>query len=474
MKRKTKIIATLGPSTSDYKTLYELAKNGLNLARINFSHGNYKEYKEKLNILKKIYKENNLLVSVMFDLKGPKIRCHKFKDGEAMFYKGDLCKIVMKEVLGTKEIFSVNYDDLYDDLRIDDVFAFDDGFLKFKVVDKLKNKTLLCEALNDHLLKDNKGLNASRIKLSNKYISKQDLEDIEFVCSTNASYLAASYIRNKDDILEIKNILRNHSREDIKIVAKIESPEAVDNIDEIILVSDAVMIARGDLGVEVEIEEVPIIQKEIIKRCNMAGKPVIVATHMLESMQNSPLPTRAEVSDVFNAVLDGADAIMLSGETATGKYPLESFLMQAKIAQKAEEIVDYAALANEFYESSNKSQGDAIGISVSKSVLMLNASFVVIISDSFITASKLAKFKIKVPIIAVVKDIASAQILNGLYYGLYPLINDKAISLSYEDKELIAYKIVKEFGAKKGETIILVTDNSKNNKSNSMKILQVE
>ncbi len=474
MKRKTKIIATLGPSTSDYKTLYELAKNGLNLARINFSHGNYKEYKEKLNILKKIYKENNLLVSVMFDLKGPKIRCNKFKDGEAMFYKGDLCKIVMKEVLGTKEMFSVNYEGLYDDLRIDDVFALDDGFLKFRVIDKLKSKTLLCEALNDHLLKDNKGLNASRIKLSNKYISKQDLEDIEFVCSTNASYLAASYIRNKDDILEIKNILRNHSRGDIKIVAKIESPEAVDNIDEIILVSDAVMIARGDLGVEVEIEEVPIIQKEIIKRCNIAGKPVIVATHMLESMQNSPLPTRAEVSDVFNAVLDGADAIMLSGETATGKYPLESFLMQAKIAQKAEEIVDYADLANFFYESSNKSQGDAIGISVSKSVLMLNASFVVIISDSFITASKLAKFKIRVPIIAVVKDLVSAQILNGLYYGLYPLINDKAISLSYEDKELIAYKIAKEFVAKKGETIILVTDNSKNNKSNSMKILQVE
>lgn len=472
INRKTKIIATLGPSSDNYLALLSMAENGLNIARINFSHGTYKEHFNKFEMIEKIYQQKGLILSVMCDLKGPKIRTHEFVDGGVEFKRGNMCKITMKNVIGTKEIFSVTYPGLYDDLKVDDLFTFDDGFIAFKVIDKLDNKILLCQALNDHFLKSNKGLNAPHIKIKNKYMSDADKEDLKFICNTNTSYIAASFVRKKADILELKNILASFNRSDIKIVAKIESPEAVENIDEIISVSDAVMIARGDLGVEVEFEEVPILQKLIIRKCNLAGIPVIVATHMLESMQFSPRPTRAEVSDVANAILDGADAIMLSGETATGKYPLESFLTQAKIALKAEEILDYEKFGNDFYEYSNKSQGDAIGIAVSKACLMLNVRLVVMISDSFDAARKLTKFKIKAEIIAVVKNRVSAQTLNGLYYGIKARILDK--KLNYEEKDLLAYEIAKEKGIKVGETIILVSDNSKNDKSNLMKILQVE
>lgn len=471
---KTKLVATLGPSSSDYDTIKSLAMAGLDLARINMSHGTYEEHSQKIDIIERLQCEGYLM-AIMTDLKGPKIRCGSFENGGVEFANGDITRIVKTDVIGTRERFTTTYKGLYEDLSVGDKFSFDDGFLAFEVIDKeVENEALVCKALNNHFLKSRKGLNAPNIKLLNEYISDADVRDIDYICGKNVNYIAASYVRRKEDLIQLKNMLIERGREDIKIVAKIESPEGVNNIDEILDVANAVMVARGDLGVEVALEDVPFIQKQIIKKCNIAGKPVIVATHMLESMQVSLRPTRAEVSDVFNAILDGADAVMLSGESASGKYPLESIQVQARIAKKAEEILDYERFASDFYESSNKSQGDAIGISVSKSALMLDAKLVVIVSNSFTAARKLAKFKIKAPIIAVVKDKGLAISLNGLYYGIEAIYNDREQEMSYEEKERLALDLAKKYGVKEQETIIFVGSNSKNNKSNAMKILQVE
>jgi len=473
-KCKTKLVATLGPSSSDYETIKEFAKAGLDLARINMSHGTYEEHSSKIEIIERL-QEEGYLIGIMTDLKGPKIRCGIFESDGVNFERGDITRIVKEDVVGNKERFTTTYKGLYEDLSVGDKFTFDDGLLIFEVIDKESDtETLVCKALNNHFLKNKKGLNAPNIKLMNEYISEADLRDIEYICTKNINYVAASFVRRKEDLIELKKILVENGREDIKIVAKIESPEGVNNMDEILEVSNAVMVARGDLGVEVALEDVPFIQKQIIKKCNIAGKPVIVATHMLESMQAAPRPTRAEVSDVFNAILDGADAVMLSGESASGKYPIESIEVQSRIARKAEEILDYERFASDFYESSNKSQGDAIGISVSKSCLMLDAKLVVIVSNSFTAARKLAKFKIKAPILAVVKDKNLAISLNGLYYGIKAIYNEHESELTYEEKENLALELAKEYGVKENENIIFVSSNSKNNKSNAMKILQVE
>ena len=473
-KCKTKLVATLGPASSDYETIKQLADAGMDLARINMSHGTYEEHSKKIEIIERLQDEG-YLVAIMTDLKGPKIRCGSFENDGVEFREGDITRIVKEDILGNKERFTTTYKGLYEDLSVGDKFTFDDGMLAFEVVDKeVEGEAIVCRALNNHFLKNRKGLNAPNIKLMNEYISDVDLRDIDYICKQNVNYIAASFVRRKEDLMELKNLLIERGREDIKIVAKIESPEGVNNMDEILDISNAVMVARGDLGVEVDLEDVPFIQKQLIKKCNIAGKPVIVATHMLESMQTSIRPTRAEVSDVFNAILDGADAVMLSGESASGKYPVESINVQARIAKKAEEILDYERFASDFYESSNKSQGDAIGISVSKSCLMLDAKVVVIISNSFTAARKLAKFKIKAPILSVVKDKKLAISLNVLYYGIDSMYNEREQDMTYEEKERLAMDLAKQYGVEVGETIIFVSSNSKNNKSNAMKILQVE
>ena len=466
---KTKIVGTIGPSSDNYQTMKALVEEGLDLIRINMSHGSHQEHLKKIEIAEQL-REEGYLVGLMVDLKGPKIRCGMFENDCVEFKKGDITRIVKEEIIGNKDRFTISYKNLYEDLIVGDKFTFDDGVLIFEVIDKEDGDVLVCKAHNDHILKNRKGLNAPYIKLMNEYLSEKDINDIEFACKYPINYIAASFVRRKDDVLLIRKLLAKYNREDIKIVAKVESPEAVENIDDILEVSNAVMIARGDLGVEVELQSVPQIQKELVKKCNVAGKPVIVATHMLESMQTNPRPTRAEVSDVFNAVLDGADAIMLSGESASGKYPVESVRVQNDIAKKAEEILDYEKLANDFYESSNKSQGDAIGISVSKSVLMLDAKLVVVISSSFSAIRKLAKFKFKAPIAAVIDDKDSAINLNGLYYGINAYYNKRKIS----NKEEYALKLAKKYGIKKGENIIFVGVDEESKKANTMKIMQVK
>lgn len=468
MKIKTKIVATIGPSSDSYDKLKALLDAGLDLARINLSHGTHEEHKRKLDAIDKL-REEGYLLGVMMDLKGPKIRCGLFENDAVDFKAGDVVRIVKEDVLGNRERFSVSYKGLYDDLSVGDKFTFDDGLLGFKVIKKEENSTLVCEVLNNYTLKSRKGLNAPYIKLMNEYISEKDEKDIEFLVKENVNFVAASFVRRKEDVIEIRRLLAKHNRDDIRIISKIESPEGVENIDEILEVSNAIMVARGDLGVEVDLTEVPEIQKELIHKCNLAGKPVIVATHMLDSMQTNPRPTRAEVSDVFNAILDGADAVMLSGESATGKYPVESVKTQDMIARKAEEILDYEKFANEFYESSNKSQGDAIGISVAKSALMLDAKLIVMFSNEFSAVRKLSKFKIKAPIVALVNDKNAAQALSGLYYGVNPIYCGK----KNVNKEEYALKIAKKQGVKKGENIIFVGVNEENNKADTMKIMQV-
>ena len=322
--KKTKIVATLGPASESKVMIKKLIDAGMNVARLNFSHGDHTTHLAKIKTVKELISEGNN-ISIMLDTRGPEIRSHEFEGGTANFAKGDITRISMTKVLGNNKKFSVSYANLLDDIEVGKLIKFDDGKITFEVIEKdLKNREIVVKALNPHTLKDRRNCIAPFARLTMPFISEQDRKDILFGCEQNINYIAASFTRRVDDVIALRNILKEVNKEYIQIIAKIENQEGLDNLDAIIQVADGIMVARGDLGVEIPPENVPVAQKEMILKCKQAGKPVIVATQMLESMMKYPTPTRAEVSDVANAILDVADAVMLSGESASGDYPVES------------------------------------------------------------------------------------------------------------------------------------------------------
>ena len=321
--KNTKVVCTIGPASESYEVLSQLIDAGMNVMRLNFSHGEHPDHLKKIELIRKLEQDKGVIIPIILDTKGPEIRCHIFKDGQAKILRDSIVRISMTEILGDETKFSVTYDKLFDDVEVGNKIKIDDGNLELDIIEKdYDHHELVTKARNTYVIKNRKGVIAPFARLSMAYVSEKDEADLKFGCEHNVDYVAASFTRRPEDILEIKAILAKYGKSDIGVIAKIENQEGVDKIDAIIDVSDGVMVARGDLGVEVPSEMVPVIQKQIIEKCRIKGKPVITATQMLDSMQTRPVPTRAEVSDVANAILEGTDAVMLSGESASGDYPV--------------------------------------------------------------------------------------------------------------------------------------------------------
>jgi pyruvate kinase len=410
---------------------------------------------------------------VMLDTKGPEIRTGDFVGGQAQIETNMTVRISMTPLLGTAEKFSVTYDKLYDDVQIGERIKLDDGNLTLVVTDKDEEKReLITNALNHDLIKDKRGVNCPDSIINLPYISEKDYNDLVWGTKNHISLIAASFVRSAEDVLAIRKILRDNKREDIRIIAKIENPLAVKNIDEIIKVVDGIMVARGDLGVEVPAENVPVIQRELIEKCRVAGKPCITATQMLDSMKSNPNPTRAEVSDVANAVLEGTDAVMLSAESASGEYPVEACSMQAKIAAKIEDYLPYEKLAKEAFDTSIKNNNDAISNSVANTALLIGAKLIVCLTESEETIKRISKARPICPILSVSNDMNICK-TSCLEWGVYPMYIPY-IPQFIEEMEVYALLKARELNIPEGSPIILTGGTpTGTNKINFMKIITV-
>lgn len=419
--QKTKMIFTIGPASDNEEILSQFIDIGMNAARLNFSHGDHVSHKEKIDLIKKIREEKKSSTAIILDIKGPKIRTHNFINGGVMLEKGKPFSFhCSKEVLGDQHKCSITYDVLYKDVEIGGHILVDDGLLDFKIVN-IVGKEIKCTVHVGGMIKDHKGVNVPNVKIKLPSITEKDTKDIIFGCQMGVDFIAASFIRKASDILDVRKILKDNNCEHIKIIAKIESQEGVDNIDSIIEVTDAVMVARGDMGVEIPIERVPIIQKSIIKKCNAVGKVVITATQMLDSMIRNSMPTRAEASDICNAIFDGTDAIMLSGESASGLFPIEAAKTMSRIAMEAEAHLEYTHLKNDLDQPSATAYADAISYSACRTSVVLNAKAIVAATKSGSTARLISKYRPKCPIVAITPydEVARSLVLNS---GIFPII----------------------------------------------------
>ncbi|MGM9530946.1 pyruvate kinase, partial [Intestinibacter sp.] len=449
--KKTKIVCTLGPASDSEEVLTQLVENGLNVCRFNFSHGSHEEQKARMDTAKKVREKLNLPIALLLDTKGPEIRTGNFADPEVLLEQGSQFIITMDEVLGTKEKCTVSYKGLVDDVKVGDTILIDDGLVGLRVTE-IEGKDIICVVENSGIVKNHKGVNLPGVKINLPALTEKDISDIEFGIEQGIDFIAASFVRKASDVLAIREILENNNATHIQIISKIENQEGVENLDEILQVSDGLMVARGDLGVEVPTEEMPIIQKNMIKKCNELGKPVITATQMLDSMIRNPRPTRAEVTDVANAIYDGTDAIMLSGETAAGKYPVEAVKVMASIAKRIEETLDY----EELLKASNlkgSTVTDAISYATCTTAIELNASAIVTSTSSGYTARMVSKFRPKTPIIAATDSEVTKRQLS-LSWGVYTA---KAPKASNTD-EVVEYSIEvsKEAGyVNEGELVVI-------------------
>lgn len=397
--KKTKIVCTIGPASESPKMLKKLVKAGMNVMRCNFSHGNYEEHGAKMQAMRDVNKELGTNVAILLDTKGPEIRTGDFVDGSTTFKKGQVSRICIEDIEGTADRFTISYKDLYKDVKPGGFILVNDGQVEL-LVDHVEGTDIVCVCANDGVVKNKRGINVPGIELGFDYISDKDKADIEFGCQQDVNFIAASFVRRPQDVLDVKKILIENGKPDIQIIAKIENSEGVEKMDDIIKVADGIMVARGDLGVEVPAEDVPLIQKELITKCKAAGKVVITATQMLESMQSNPRPTRAEVSDVANAIYDGTDAIMLSGESAQGKYPEESVMVMNKIALKTEDVLDYGALYRRAVKTATDDTSEAICMSVAEIANKFDVSAIIAFTESGFTAKKMSRYRPECPIIA--------------------------------------------------------------------------
>ena len=428
--RKTKIICTLGPSTDKDGVLRELVANGMNVARFNFSHGSYEEHKGRLDNLKAIRAELGKPVAALLDTKGPEIRLKEFKNGVEMLEAGQTFTLTTREVEGTKEICSITYKDLPQDVHEGGTIMLDDGLIKLRITN-VTDTDITCEVLNSGKIKNKKGVNVPGVHLSMPYLSQRDRDDIIFGVQQGFDFIAASFVRTAQDVYDIRNLLNEYDS-NIRIIAKIENREGVNNIDSILAAADAVRVARGDLGVEIDFTELPGIQKSVIDRSFSFGKPIVTATQMLDSMMVNPRPTRAEISDVANAIYDGTSAIMLSGETAAGAYPVEALKTMSAIAERTENEVHYRD--NRLVDAGNGqiSVSDATAHAACLTAKDVNASAIVTVSESGNTARLLSKYRPAQPIIACVMN-EQVQRQLAISWGITPLM----MALAHSTDELI-------------------------------------
>jgi len=424
--KKTKIVCTIGPASESEEVLKQLMLNGLNVARLNFSHGTHEEHKKRIDIIKKLREELDLPIAIMLDTKGPEIRIKTFKNGEVTLQTGDIFTLTTREVEGDETIVSVSYEGLPKDVSKGTRILIDDGLVELEVVEIVNGTDIRCTVLNGGTIKDRKGVNVPNVPINLPAVTEKDIEDIKFGIENDVDFIAASFIRKAEDVLQIRKILEENGGEDIEIISKIENQQGVDNIDEIIEASDGIMVARGDLGVEIEAEKIPILQKQIIKKCNLAGKPVITATQMLDSMMRNPRPTRAEVTDVANAILDGTDAVMLSGETASGKYPIESVKTMYNIALNTESSSQYLeTLQSKRTLDNHISTTNAISRATCTTAEDLKASAIITATSSGYTSKAVSKFRPQSPIIAATTSEKVMRKL-ALVWGVYPVLSKKS------------------------------------------------
>lgn len=428
--RKTKIICTLGPSTDKDGVLRELIANGMNVARFNFSHGSHEEHKGRLDLLKSLREELGKPVAALLDTKGPEIRLKDFKNGTEMLEAGQAFTLTTRDVEGTKEICSITYKDLPQDVAPGGTIMLDDGLIKLQI-QTVNDTDIVCTVLNNGKIKNKKGVNVPGVHLSMPYMSQRDKDDIIFGIEQGFDFIAASFVRTAQDVYEIRNLLNEYDS-NIRIIAKIENREGVNNIDSILAAADAVMVARGDLGVEIDFTELPGIQKTIIDRSFSFGKPIVTATQMLDSMMVNPRPTRAEISDVANAIYDGTSAIMLSGETAAGAYPVEALKTMSAIAERTEQEGHYLRGRLMEPNTGKISVSDATAHAACLTAKDVNAAAIVTVSESGTTARLLSKYRPQQPIIAcVMKEQVQRQL--SLSWGITSLM----MPLAHSTDELI-------------------------------------
>lgn len=450
--KKTKVVCTIGPSSDSYEVLKELVNEGMNVARLNFSHGTHEEHKKRIDTIKKLREDIDEPIAIMLDTKGPEIRIKTFKEGHIRINQGQNFIITTEDVEGDEREVSVTYNDITKDLKADDRVLIDDGLVEFTVV-AVDDKNVYLKAVNSGEISDRKGVNLPSVKVNLPTLTQKDIEDLLFGIENDVDFIAASFIRSADDVLGIREVLEKNGGEDIKIISKIENLEGVQNIDEIIDISDGIMVARGDMGVELDEEDIPLVQKEIIRKCNLKGKFVITATQMLDSMIRNPRPTRAEVTDVANAILDGSSAIMLSGETAAGKYPVKAAQMMRKIAIKTEDSLDYKVLNDKIKDIHEINITNSIAKATREAALDLNAKLIIAATKSGLTARNISKFKPKSLIIAATSNEKVRRQL-AIEWGVYPIMAKEASNIDELFKSSI--NILKNINfVKEGELVIL-------------------
>ena len=452
--KKTKIVATIGPATSSQEQLEKLLKAGLNVMRLNFSHGDFAEHQEKLDNGKKASQATGLPLAYLQDLSGPKIRIGEFatESGRVTIKKGQTFTLTTKLIKGDETKAYVNYKKLPQEIKVGHTVMLDDG-KKRMTVTKVQGEEIVCKVDVGGELKGRRGVNLPDTDISMSSLTAKDKKDLEFGLSNNVDFFALSFVRRPKDVLDLRKLL-DAAKSKGHIISKIETPQAVQNIDEIIKISDAIMVARGDLAVEVPAEEVPLIQKMIIKKCNEAGKPVITATQMLESMINSPVPTRAEVSDVANAILDGTDAIMLSEETTLGQYPVEAVSLMTRVAEHVEQDL----IKEVFYKDGVHHKltiAESMTLSAVKNAMRLDAKYIISITSSGFNARFISRHKPTKPVIVLTTNKVTYQQLL-LSWGCYPILIEEHKSIK-DTSVLIRDVLTREKLAKKGDRVVIST-----------------
>ena len=418
--KKTKIICTMGPATADDEVLKEIMRSGMDVARINFSHGSGAEHLPKVEQVKRLREELGLPIALLLDTSGPEIRLGNFENDKVQLNAGDTFTLTARDITGNEKEASITYKNLVKDVQPGMRILIDDGLIEMRVKE-LTDTDIVCEVENGGMVSNHKGINVPDAHLTMPYISEKDRNDLIFGVEQGFDFVAASFVRCADDIVQLRNLLKEHGDNDMKILAKIENREGVDNIDEILAVSDGVMVARGDMGVEIPIQEVPAIQKLIIKKVYNAGKIVITATQMLDSMMKNPRPTRAEATDVANAIYDGTSAIMLSGETAAGKYPVQAVKTMAEIAEYTENDIDYEKRFRQLEKLPKDDVTDAISHATCMTAIDINASAIVTVTKSGRTARMISRYRPNSPIIGCTPSERTYRQMS-LSWGVIPLM----------------------------------------------------
>lgn len=441
--RKTKIICTLGPASTNEEMLEKMLKAGMDVARVNFSHGTHEGHGKTIDLFRKVRDNLGMSAAVMLDTKGPEIRTRDFEGGKAMLKNGELFTLTTENVLGNAERASITYANLPGELKEGDEVLIDDGKLRLKVTETTQTD-IVCRVITGGQISNHKGINVPNVALSMEYLSPADKDDLLFGIEKDVDYVAASFVRRADDVIALRNFLTENGGSDIKIISKIENIEGIDNFEEILEASDGIMVARGDMGVEVNFARLPGIQKRFIKRCQQSGKTVITATQMLESMIQNPLPTRAEITDVANAVFDGTSAVMLSGETAMGAYPAEAVAAMAKIAKQAEQDDPrFLPGANMWYEMDAQDTTNAVGHAACTLARDINAKAIMSITKSGYTALRMSKFRPATMLIAATPHEKTYHQM-ALIWGVYPLMVE-----NLQNVDVLVYRCLEE-GRKEG------------------------